>query len=799
MPPARSTRTCSPGVGEARPPPPTDPHAEPTAISVIRPTLALALALSLGGCASAHTAADFSLLPEPRTLTPGKGDFQLGPRTRVEVADGSDAELARLADFWAAPVRASSGWALPVEAGPCAKGAVCLRVDGSGPAEGYTLVVTGDSVVVSGHDHAGLFYGLETLTQMLPATGVAGPTPVKLPAAHVADDPRFPWRGMHLDVSRHFFGPEFVKRYIDELARYKINHFHWHLTDDQGWRIEIEAYPQLTEVGAWRKETMVEKNFDPYVGDGQRYGGFYTQDEIRDIVRYAQERYVTIVPEIEMPGHSLAALAAYPELACTPGPFEVDTKWGVSEDIYCPTEETFTFLENVLTEVMDLFPGEYIHIGGDEAPKARWEESDTAQAIIQREGLADENALQSWFTQRIERFLNEHGRRLIGWDEILEGGLAPNATVMSWRGTQGGIDAAEQGHDVVMTPGSDLYFDHYQGDPEQEPLAIGGYIPLERVYDFEPVPEELGADAARHVLGAQANVWTEYIATPEHVEYMVFPRMFALSEVVWTDPTPRDFRDFARRLPWHLDRLDAQGIHWRIPDVIGLDRDHLTLDNDLQLTLGAAANGTIHYTLDGSEPSASSPRYAGPVKVKVKDGPVEVAARLVLQDGREGPVRKVQVSQATPRPAALVGSALEDGLNMDVYRGRIRRIADVEDRGELVRRDKVADVSLPAAQPDSVFGLRVGGYLSVPDDGVYTFRLTADDGAVLRFGGTVAIDNAGPHGPVSKTAEVALAKGLHPFDVVYFQAGGGKALKLETLDKDGRFGPLPAGSVLRVR
>jgi len=649
----------------------------------------LLLALSLGGCAAAHTPADFTIIPVPRSLTPaGKGVFQLGGKTTLALADGTDAELARLADFWAAPLRAATGWALPVTDGPCAKGSVCLRVDADGPAEGYALNVTGDSVVVSGHDHAGLFYGLQTLTQMLPSRP-DGSAPMKLAAAAISDAPRFPYRGMHLDVGRHFFGPEFVKRYIDELARYKINRFHWHLTEDQGWRIEIKAYPRLTQVGAWRKETMVEKNFDPYVGDATPYGGFYTQDEIRDIVAYAQQRYVTIIPEIEMPGHSLAALAAYPELACTPGPFEVGTRWGVFEDIYCPKEETFTFLENVLTEVMDLFPGEYIHIGGDEAPKERWQESEVAQAIIQREGLADEAALQSWFVQRIERFLNAHGRRLIGWDEILEGGLAPNATVMSWRGTEGGIEAARQGHDVVMTPTSHLYFDFYQGDPDAEPLAIGGYTPLERVYDFEPVPEELTPAEARHVLGAQGNVWTEYIATEDHVEYMVFPRMFALSEVVWTDPEPRDFRDFARRLPWHLDRLDAQGIRYRIPDVVGLARDRLTLNDDMEVPLLAAARGTIHYTLDGTEPSAGSLLYTGPLKVRVKDRPVKVTARVVLPDGREGPVRSATFARATPRPAALVDAALEPGLNMDVFTGRIRSAAEVESHARHGARQRV--------------------------------------------------------------------------------------------------------------
>ena len=756
------------------------------------------IVLSLGGCAAAHTPADYTIIPVPRSLTPGEGDFQLGPRTAVVLSDAGDPELARLADFWADPLRAATGWGLPVAGGPCTKGAVCLRVEAGGPAEGYALAVTGDSVVVVGHDHAGVFYGLQTLTQMLPSRP-DGSAPMKLAAAAIDDSPRFPYRGMHLDVGRHFFGPEFVRRYIDELAHYKINRFHWHLTEDQGWRIEIKAYPLLTQVGAWRKETMVEKNFDPYVGDGQRYGGYYTQDEIRDIVAYARERYVTIVPEIEMPGHSLAALAAYPELACTPGPFEVGTRWGVFEDIYCPKEETFTFLENVLTEVMDLFPGEYIHIGGDEAPKQRWEESEVAQAVIQREGLADEEELQSWFIRRIERFLNEHGRRLIGWDEILEGGLAPNATVMSWRGTDGGIDAARQGHDVVMTPSSFLYLDFYQGDPASEPLAIGGYTPLERVYDFDPVPEELTDSEARHVLGAQGNVWTEYIATPDHVEYMVFPRMFALAEAVWTDPQPRDFHDFARRLPWHLDRLDAQGVRYRIPDVVGLARDRLTLDDEMEVPLMAAVRGTIRYTLDGTEPGTTSSRYAGPVKVKVKDRPVTVAARVVLPDGREGPVRRATFAQATPRPAALVDAPLEAGLNMDVFTGRIRAAADLESRGQLVRREKIASIAIPAATPDSVFGLRFGGYLSVPEDGVYTFRLTSDDGAVLRFGRTVVLDNDGAHGETSRVGDVALSRGLHPFEVLYFQAGGGMRLKLEMTRGEAPFAPLSPDATLRVR
>lgn len=775
--------------------------ADPTML-FMRRSLALLALLVIAGCASAHAPTDFTLIPQPAALTPGKGAFTLGPESRILLDDADDGEALRLAEFWAEPVRAVTGWALPTGAGPCRDGAICIEVsttDSGGPnePEGYALTVTPHRIVIAGDDHAGLFYGLQTLTQMLPAS--LNGSPVQVAAATIVDSPRLRYRGMHLDVGRHFFGPDFVKRYIDELARYKINRFHWHLTEDQGWRIEIERYPRLTEVGAFRAETMVEKNFDPFVGDGERYGGFYTQAEIRDIVAYARERYVTIVPEIEMPGHSLAALAAYPELACTEGPFEVGTTWGVFDDIYCPKEETFEFLQNVLTEVMALFPGEYIHIGGDEAPKARWKESDIAQAVIQREGLADESELQSWFIRRIERFLNEHGRRLIGWDEILEGGLAPNATVMSWRGTEGGIEAARQGHDVVMTPTSYLYFDYYQGDPESEPLAIGGYLPLERVYRFDPLPDELDDAEGAHILGAQGNVWTEYMTSEDQVEYMVFPRLMALSEITWSRPSDLDFRDFTRRLPPHLAGLDARGVHYRIPDVVGLDRDRITLDDNVRLSLMAPAHGTIHYTLDGSEPDADGPVYEKPLKLELGDGPLTVAARILLPDGRKGPVRRATFEQVQPRPAALVTIPLEPGLTVDLFEGRFRSVSEFEADGtQPTLREKTDDVSIPDAAPAERFGLRFRGYLSVPEDGVYAFRLTSDDGAVLRFTGTVVLDHDGPHGASPRTADVALSKGLHPFEVLYFQGEGGKTLSLEWAAPGGEFTPLGRDVVSRV-
>ena len=569
----------------------------------------LAVGLALGACAPSMTerADRYPVVPAPRTLEPAEGSFDFGPDTRVVLADPTDDALRALAEGFAAPLRRASGLPLPVEAGAGDAGGagsapsdvVLLAVEGDGPAgwdgpvdaasEAYALEVTPRRIHLTSPTHAGLFRGLATLRQLLPPEAergvrseapwgqVGGPAPApgvawRVPAVRVDDEPRFAWRGMHLDVGRHFFPVEFVKKYVDLLALHRMNVFHWHLTEDQGWRIEIDAYPRLTEVGGCRDETMVAKNFDPYVGDGERYCGFYTKEEVREVVAYAAERHVTVVPEIEMPGHSLAALAAYPELACTEGPFEVGTRWGVYEDIYCPTEETFAFLETVLDEVLELFPSEFIHIGGDEAPKTRWEESAEAQEVMRREGLADEEELQSWFIRRIERFLSARGRRLIGWDEILEGGLAPGATVMSWRGMEGGVEAARAGHDVVMTPTSHAYFDYYQGDPASEPLAIGGWNPLLNVYAFEPVPPELTPAEARHVLGVQGNVWTEYMKTPDHVEYMALPRMAAMAEVGWSPPEARDPEAFLRRLARHLERLEELGVRYRVPDGTPVER-----------------------------------------------------------------------------------------------------------------------------------------------------------------------------------------------------------------------------------
>ena len=431
--------------------------------------------------------------------------------------------------------------------------------------EGYKIEIKKNGITITSKDNKGAFYAIQTLRQLIPASFEDKTYPnkeIRIKCQIIEDSPRFKYRGMHLDVGRHLFSVEFIKKYIDALAMLKFNTFHWHLTEDQGWRIEIKKYPKLNTIAAYRDSTLAGHYTDrPRKYDKTRYGGYYTQEQIKDVVNYALEREITIIPEIEMPGHSKAAIAAYPELGCTGENVNVATLWGVFEDIYCSKEETFNFLEDVIDEVTELFPGEYIHIGGDEAPKTRWKQCANCQRVIKRENLKDEHELQSYFITRMEKYINSKGKKIIGWDEILEGGLAPNATVMSWRGTSGGIKAANMKHDVIMTPNATCYLDHYQSKDKNEPLAIGGYTPLEEIYNYEPIPEELDTESSKYIIGAQGNVWTEYMSTSEYVEYMVFPRIFALSEVVWSK-NKSNFEEFSNRVISFFDRLDKLDINY---------------------------------------------------------------------------------------------------------------------------------------------------------------------------------------------------------------------------------------------
>jgi len=506
---------------------------------------------------------NLNLVPMPAEVKMGKGNFSLSPAAVILVKNGVDDASA---DFLNHCLQNNFGFSLKKVKAAAANyiQLTTLQTLVPGKEGAYTLTVNKGNISISGQTASGTFYGMQTLLQLLPVKKEGSAQkkyPLSIPQLSITDYPRFSYRGMHLDVGRHYFPVSFVKKYIDYLATYKFNTFHWHLTEDQGWRIEIKKYPNLTKVGACRNRTLIGR----YGGnnyDSTTYCGYYTQEEVKDIVQYATDRYITVIPEIEMPGHSTAALASYPYLGCTKGPYKVMDTWGVLDDVYCAgNDSTFTFLQNVLDEVMQLFPSKYIHIGGDECPKERWKKCPLCQLRIKNENLKDEHGLQSYFISRIEKYINSRGRNIIGWDEILEGGLAPNATVMSWRGEEGGIEAARQNHDVIMTPGNPVYFDHSQTKNEDS-LTIGGYNPLEAVYNYEPIPAVLNAEQAKHVLGAQANVWTEYMSYPGKVEYMIFPRIMALSEVLWSPAAKRNWNDFERRLPVLFERLDAAKINY---------------------------------------------------------------------------------------------------------------------------------------------------------------------------------------------------------------------------------------------
>jgi hexosaminidase len=511
----------------------------------------------------------YSIIPAPVSIKEIAGNFVFGKESKIILSTLNN-ETRLAADYLALLVKNPSGLVIPVIQGTKAiNSSVFMSIDTLVTnTEGYLLSVNPGKVTIKARTAIGLFYAVLTIRQLLPAEvekdSLIKDIKMAIPSCEISDEPRFAYRGMHLDVGRHMFPVEYIKRYIDMIGLHKMNTFHWHLTEDQGWRIEIKKYPKLTEVGAFRKETIVGRaGKQSPVFDGKPYGGFYTQDEVKEIVVYARSKFITVIPEIEMPGHSLAALAAYPKLSCTGGPFEVRKTWGISNDVFCAgKEETFKFLEDVLTEVSDLFPGKYIHIGGDECPKTRWQECPLCQKRIKEEGLKDEKELQSYFIRRIEKFLVSRGKRLIGWDEILEGGLAHEATVMSWRGTAGGIEAAKQGHDVIMSPNQFVYLDHYQCEPEGQPLAIGGYLPLELVYSFDPQFAELNADEQKHILGLQGNVWSEYLNTPQYMEYMAYPRMFAISEIGWTPASKKDFEDFLARFELQRKRYDIIGINY---------------------------------------------------------------------------------------------------------------------------------------------------------------------------------------------------------------------------------------------
>jgi hexosaminidase len=729
--------------------------------------------LGLFGAAAAAVAQSpppaIDIVPRPESLEMRTGRFVIDPDTRIVAGDEESRRVARLFNAY---LLEQHGLSLEMSAARAGgRNTISFSQSRSRklPEEGYLLNVGPEGIHVTGR-HAGLFYGMQTLTQLLPLPLAPA---IELPALEIADHPRFGYRGLLLDVGRHFFTVEYVKKLLDLAAQYKINRFQWHLTDDQGWRIEIKRYPKLTQ----------GKSLNP---DDPAYVAYYTQAQVKDIVAYAQERFITIVPEIEMPGHSGAALAAYPELACAPAESAV---------AFCPKAETFEFLENVLSEVVELFPGPYVHIGGDEVEKEAWRQSPEAQAIVRREGLKDEDELQSYFIRRIERFLTSKNRRMIGWDEILQGGLAPNAIVMSWRGEGGGIEAVRMRHSAIMSPTDYCYFDYSQGDRRREPVNIGGYIPLAKAYRYEPVPMELSGDEADYILGAQANLWTEYIALPDYAEYMLFPRLLAFSESVWSPASGKDYADFMRRLPHQLGRLDKQAVRYRIPEPLGLEDFYTTTEDHAVVELQSLVAGSrIHYTLDGSDPTDASPRYETPLQIPLPlDRKTTLNVLVTAPVGRKSVVYGANFLRRTYLDA-LSGVAPQPGLSFALFEGTFTTVREIE-RG--IPASTGISGSLDPAQFGRAmkYGVRFEGYVNVEADGFYRFAVESDDGAVLAIDDEVVVDNDGNHGPQRVTGHIPLRRGLHTFSLRYYQSEGGAVLSVGWADEEGELQPL-AGPAL---
>lgn len=691
------------------------------------------------------TVANYEVVPMPLEInTTQQASFLLKSGVTVYYPAGNE-KMQRNAEFLASYVKAQTGIELQVQAGEGGKGGIVLQLGlANDNPEAYQLKVDASQVVISSSSEAGVFYGIQTLRK---AVDVAEGSNVELPAVEIKDQPRFGYRGMMLDVGRHFFSMDEIKTYIDMMALHNINRFHWHLSEDQGWRIEIKKYPKLTEIGSMRKETVIGHNSGKY--DGKPYGGFYTQEQAKEIVAYAAERYITVIPEIDLPGHMQAALAAYPELGCTGGPYEVWTQWGVSDNVLCAgNDQTIQFIKDVLAEIVEIFPSEYIHVGGDECPKVKWSTCPKCQARIKALGLKSDNKhtkeerLQSYVIHEAEEFLNSKGRKMIGWDETLEGGLAPNATVMSWRGEAGGIEAAKQHHDVVMTPNTYLYFDYYQSkDTETEPMAIGGYLPIERVYSYEPMPKSLSPEEQKYIVGVQANLWTEYIPDFKQVQYMVLPRMAALSESQWCAPEKKNYEAFLQRVSRLVNIYAKNGWNYatHIFDVM-LDLKPNTETGTLDAVAHTIDNAPIYYTLDGSEPTTASEKYTDVIKI---DKPCTLRTVAIRPSGSSKITKdEISFSKSSMKPITMLqpinkqyefsgATVLVDGMtgNMNYKTGRWIAFYtnDLEAVIDLKEATEISSMTLHTCveKGDWIFDTR-GITVSVSDDN-QTFKEVASE------------------------------------------------------------------------
>lgn len=710
-----------------------------------------------------------NIIPTPQSLVQHDGFFRLGSNTAIAAASP---EAKTVAEFFAAKMRTATGLNIQV----AEKGNIQLSVDPSldvANDEGYTLDVTKDGVVVVAKTAQGLFYGMQSFLQLLPAE-IESPSKVngiawQAPAVSIKDAPRFGYRGIMLDPCRHFMPVENVKKYLDVLSLFKMNRMHWHLTDDQGWRIEIKKYPKLTEIASKRID-----------GEGTEHSGYYTQEEIKEIVKYAADRFITVVPELELPGHEMAAIAAYPNLSCKGEQGTPRVIWGVEDIVMCPgKEDMFTFLQDVIDEMVPLFPSEYFHIGGDECPKISWKNCPLCQKRIKEEGLkADskhsaEERLQSYVIQRMEKYLATKGKKIIGWDEILEGGLAPSATVMSWRGEDGGIAAALMDHTVIMTPGGNgMYLDAYQGDSKIEPVTIGGYTLLEKTYSYDPIPDTLVAmGKSNYILGVQGNTWSEYMYDEAKRDYMVFPRILAVAEIGWTNLDRKDYKDFERRIENAYVRLDGHAINYHIPqpEQPNGSCNFVAFTDKASLEFKTTRPIKMVYTLDGSEPTPASTAYTAPIEI-TETTTLKIAS--VLPSGKMSPIRTIQVEKQSLAPAKEVAKTTP-GLNMEVTDGMYLNVKELEAAQKETKKSVIKDlkeIRSVVKTSESMRGVNqyaavAAGYVNIPEDGVYFISSDLEE---VWIDGKLLVNNGGEVKRFSRhDSSVALAKGLHEIKAVF--------------------------------
>lgn len=715
------------------------------------------------------------IIPYPVNVITGDGNFTINKDTRIV---STEATSAPAATFLAELITASSQFSLtPVNETTEHNFIEFKSQPGLGP-EAYELNVTDRSIIITSTTPSGFYYGVQTLRQMLSEKIERRDKSVRswsVPSANIVDKPKHSWRGMHLDVSRHFFSKEFIKQFIDRMALYKFNTFHFHLTDDQGWRIQIKKYPELTDKGAWRvfndqDSVCIEKSkensdfalpseFIKETPEGKVYGGFYTQEDIKELVQYAADRYVTIVPEIDMPGHMKAALNSYPQLSCVDG-----AGWGKIFSIpLCPCEEsTYEFAENILSEISDLFPGEYVHIGGDEVDKTTWEQADACKALIRKEKLKNAEELQSHFIRRMEKFLLTKNKKMIGWDEVLEGGVDSTTNIMYWRGwvPDAPIKAARNHNDIIMSPTSHCYFDY-----------VPDNTTLEKMYGFNPIPKDLTGKDANRIVGVQANIWTEWIPTVARLDYMTMPRMLALSEVGWAKSTSYD--EFNARLSAHYHRMDELKINYRLPDlkdlrenVVFIDKETLTLEKPEAVT-------EIRYTTDGSMPTSASLLYKDPIIV---DNSTTFRVLTLGTGSRPGNLYSLKYDKQTYSPAV---PRLFDGIKCRYFEGN--SFSSVKDtvKAKFINEAIVNEIAIPSFCREESYALKFTTYIDVPEDDIYTFYQASDDGAVLRIDDRIVIDHDGFKGSNEVRGQVALQKGSHRLELSYFEAGGGNSISLQ--------------------